>query len=137
MSRRLGAGSSILFEHVLFDLSCSCPLVRASLRILLYTGIPYSSVIYLCAKYFLAYLLQLPPGYLHIDNLGGVDAKSSMRHPARPRSSTPSLSHFSFSLRCSNRVISEWSTATLAYSFPFPVLGLASYGNSNGRRRPC
>jgi len=106
MSRRLRAGFSILFGHVLFDLSCSCPLVRASLRILLYSGIPYSNVIYLCAKYF---LLQLLPGYLHIDDLGGVDAKCYMGRPGRGRylsplglapASPPSLSHFLFSLRC-------------------------------------
>ncbi|KAF8502312.1 hypothetical protein F5888DRAFT_1186974 [Russula emetica] len=117
MSRRLRAGFSILFGHVLFDLSCSCPLVRASLRILLYSGIPYSNVIYLCAKYF---LLQLLPGYLHIDDLGGVDAKCYMGRPGRGRylsplglapASPPSLSHFLFSLR-----------------------RLASYSNSNGRR---
>lgn len=62
MLRRLRAGSSILFGHVLFDLLCSCPLVRANLRILLYSGIPYSSVIYLCAKYFLPYLPTTAPG---------------------------------------------------------------------------
>jgi hypothetical protein len=78
MSHSLRAGSSILFGHVLFDLSCSCPLVRANLRILLYSGIPYSSVIYLCAKYFLPYLLlQLLPGYLQIDHLGGVDTNGA------------------------------------------------------------
>jgi hypothetical protein len=117
MSHRLRAGSSILFGHDWFDLSCSCPLVRASLRILLYSGIPYSNAIYLCVKYFLSYiLLQLLPGYLYIDNLGGVDAKSYMGRPRRvvisPRwaSLQPTfiIALLVFS-QVYNRVISEWS----------------------------
>jgi hypothetical protein len=117
----------------LFDLSCSCPLVRANLRILLYSGIPYSSVIYLCAKYFLPYLLQLLPGYLHIDNLGGIDAKSFLHGAPRagrylsPLGFAPGHLHYRTSCFISgvqyNRVISEWSNWPLAYSFPFRVLG--------------
>jgi hypothetical protein len=79
MSRRPRAGSSILFGHVLFDLPAPAPWFGPAYAFLLYSGIPYSSVIYLCAKYFLpGLLLQLLPGYLHVDNSGGVYAKSSM-----------------------------------------------------------
>ena len=124
MSRRLGAGSSTF--------SCSCPLVRASLRILLYSGIPYSSVIYLCAKYFLPYLLQLLPGYLQIDNLGGVDAKSSMGHPGRVISPcwtslgpTFIIALLVFS-QVYNRVISEWSIGLFISIWGSSALAIAT-----------
>ena len=129
----------------LFDLSCSCPLVRASLRILLYSGIPHSSMIYLCAKCFLPHILvQLLPGYLQIDSLGGIDAKSSMGRPggslslpAGPRfASGPTfiIALLVFS-QVYNRVISGMEQL-LAYPFPFPVMGLTELDSnySNGRR---
>jgi hypothetical protein len=111
MSRRLRAGSSILFGHVLFDLSCSCPLGRASLRILLYSGIPYSCVIYLCAKYFLpGRLLQLVAGYLLVDNSGGAYTRAGRYlSPLGPRSGPPFIIALLVFSQVYNRVISEWS----------------------------
>ncbi len=85
MSRHLRAGSSI-FVRGRFVRSLPAPALSGSgqLTHLLYSGIPYSSVIYLCAKYLLPYILLLLLGYLYIDDLGdGVDAKSSMGRPGR------------------------------------------------------
>src|SRR5229473_2572288 len=74
----------IAHSHVASSAGRFLDFCSGQLTHLLYSGIPYSSVIYLCAKYLLPYILLLLLGYLYIDDLGdGVDAKSSMGRPGR------------------------------------------------------
>jgi len=135
--RRLWAGSSIFVRTRFVRSLLLLPPGLVQLTHLLYSGIPYSSVIYLCAKHFLPYLLLqlLRDTY----NLGGVDAKSSLersrvdpylsslgRARARP---TFIIALLVFS-QVYNRVISEWSIGLfISISGSRP-----SYSNSSGRR---
>jgi hypothetical protein len=135
MSRHLRAGSSIFVRARFVRSSCSCPPGSGQLTHLLYSGIPYSSVIYLCAKYFFPYILLLLLGYLYIDDLGdGVDAKSSMGRPGRRGAylsplglawPTFIITLLDFS-RVYNRVISEWSIGL------FVSISGSRPSNSNG-----